>query len=238
MTEVPTDRSVGPLPSVAMETLAAPDDLLARPALRGVLHRYAAVAFAAGFVVLVAVAGGADARAWIAVHGVSVTTMLAVSAVYHSGRLSAPAQRVFKRIDHSTILLAIAGTYSGVVGLGVEGGSRAWLLGAVWVLATVGMAIRMLWLEAPYPVVAAVYLAVGWVAVFDIGALTEALTATELALVVAGGVLYTAGAVVYALHAPNPWPRTFGYHEVFHAMVVLAAAAHLIAVALIAGRIG
>jgi len=65
-----------------------------------------------------------------------------------------------------------------------------------------------------------------------------ALTATELALVVAGGVLYTAGAVVYALHAPNPWPRTFGYHEVFHAMVVLAAAAHLIAVALIAGRIG
>lgn len=213
-------------------------DVLTRPALRGVLHRYAAVAFAVGFVVLALSVDAAHARAWIAVHGLCVTAMLSVSAVYHSGRLSPPAQRTFKRIDHSTILLAIAGTYTGVVGLGVDGRSRVWLLAAVWVLAAVGMAIRMLWLEAPYPVVAVVYLAVGWVAVLDIGALTASLTGAELALVVAGGVLYTVGAVVYALHAPNPWPRTFGYHEVFHAMVVLAAGAHLVAVALIAGRVG
>lgn len=222
----------------AMSVPPAGDHVLVRPALRGVLHRYAAVAFAAGFVVLVASAGAAELRPWLAVHGTSVTAMLAVSAVYHSGRLSPAAQGTFKRIDHSTILLAIAGSYTGVVGLAVEGGSRAWMLGAVWVLAGVGMAIRMLWLDAPYPVVAAVYLAVGWVAALDVDALTGALTTGELGLVVAGGVLYTLGAVVYALHAPNPWPRTFGYHEVFHALVVLAAAAHLVAVSLIAGRLG
>ncbi|HEU5082330.1 MAG TPA: hemolysin III family protein [Acidimicrobiales bacterium] len=221
-----------------MAVLPADDGVLVRPALRGVLHRYAAVAFAAGFGVLVASAGAAALRPWLAVHGTSVTAMLAVSAVYHSGRLSPAARATFKRIDHSTILLAIAGSYTGVVGLAVEGGSRVWMLGAVWVLAGAGMAIRMLWLDAPYPVVAAVYVAVGWVAALDLDALTGALTAGELVLVVAGGVLYTLGAVVYALHAPNPWPRTFGYHEVFHALVVLAAAAHLVTVSLIAGRLG
>lgn len=103
----------------------------------------------------------------------------------------------------------------------------------MWSVAAVGIAIRMLWLAAPYPVVAAVYLAVGWVALVDIGALADALTVTQLGLVVAGGLLYSLGAVVYALHAPNPWPRTFGYHELFHSLVVLAAAAHFTAVTLI-----
>ena len=99
-----------------------------RPALRGVLHRYAAVAFATGFVVLLASAREAHVRPWLAVHGASVTAMLTVSAVYHSGRLSQAAERTFRRIDHSTILLAIAGSYTGVVGPALEGDSRAWLL--------------------------------------------------------------------------------------------------------------
>lgn len=202
----------------------------ARPRLRGLIHRYASVLFAAGFVALVVVADPAD-RPWLVAYGLAVTTMLGVSAAYHSGRLSPSAQAVFKRIDHSTILLAIAGSYTGIVGLGLDGASRTRLLVLVWVLAVVGMAIRMLWLHAPYPVVAVVYVAVGWVALIDIDALTAGLTGTELALVVLGGVLYSVGAVVYALHAPNPWPATFGYHEVFHLLVVLAAAAHLAAVA-------
>lgn len=203
----------------------APD----RPRLRGLIHRWAALVFAVGSVALVVAADDAD-RFWLVVYGLSVTTMLAVSAVYHSGRLSPAAQGVFKRIDHSTILLAIAGSYTGIVGLGLDGAARRKMLVLVWILTVVGMAIRMIWLEAPYPVVAAVYLAVGWVALVDIDALTDGLTGTQLLLVVLGGVLYSIGAGVYAAHAPNPWPATFGYHEVFHTMVVLAAAAHFAAV--------
>lgn len=217
-----------------MMSSVATTDGLPRPRLRGVIHKYAAGAFGVAFLALIVGAGDASARGWITVYGMSVIAMLSVSAVYHSGRLSGSALRTFKRIDHSTILLAIAGSYTGVVGLSLEGSSRTWLLVAVWSLATVGMAIRMLWLGAPYPVVAAVYLAVGWVALVDIGALADALTVAQLGLVVAGGVLYSLGAVVYALHAPDLWPSTFGYHELFHSLVVLAAAAHFIAVALIA----
>jgi hemolysin III len=215
---------------VSTEGTAPVEQARPRPRLRGLIHRYASVAFAIGFVVLVAVGAPAE-RPWLAAYGLAVTTMLAVSAAYHSGRLSPSAQVVFKRIDHSTILLAIAGSYTGIVGLGLEGPSRTRMLVLVWILAVIGMAIRMLWLHAPYPIVAAVYLAVGWVALTDVDALTGALTGSELALVVLGGVLYSVGAAVYALHAPNPWPATFGYHEVFHLLVVLAAAVHLAAVA-------
>lgn len=208
-------------------------DALPRPRLRGVIHRYAAFAFAIGFTALIVAASDAADRGWVGVHGLSIVTMLAVSAAYHSDRRSEAARRVLKRIDHSTILLAIAGSYTGVVGLGLDGPSRRWLLITVWGVAIVGVAIRMLWLGAPYPLVAAVYLAVGWVALVDVSAIAASLTAVELGLVVAGGALYTLGALVYALHAPNPWPRTFGYHELFHSLVVLAAAAHFGAVALI-----
>lgn len=211
----------------------ASTEILPRPSLRGVVHKHAAPWFAVGFVALILLAGDGSARGWIAVYGVSVVAMLAVSATYHSGRLSEEALRVVKRVDHSTILLAIAGSYTGVVGLSLEGRTRMWMLVTVWAVAAVGVAIRMLWLGAPFPVVAAVYLAVGWVALVDIDALVDALTRTEMTLVVAGGVLYSLGAAVYALHAPNPWPRTFGYHELFHGLVVLAAAAHFAAVALL-----
>ena len=159
--------------------------------------------------------------------------MLAVSATYHAAGRSEVGRRRLKRVDHSMILVAIAGSYTGVVGLALSGDRRARLLALVWALALVGVAIRLLWLHAPYPVTAAVYVAVGWVALVDIAALRRSLTTPELALVVLGGVLYSIGAGVYAAHKPNPWPRTFGYHEVFHAFVVAGAAAHLAAVILL-----
>lgn len=205
----------------------------ARPRLRGVLHRYAAVVFGGAFLALAVLARDAATATWIAIYGLAVTAMLTVSAIYHADRRSDEARRVLKRVDHSMILVAIAGSYTGIVGLALEGNSRAVLLVTVWALAAAGVAIRMLWLDAPYPVTSAVYAAVGWVAVVDLDGFAGALTAPVLALVVAGGVLYTAGAVVYALHRPNPWPATFGYHEVFHALVVVAALAHLVAVALL-----
>ncbi len=163
--------------------------------------------------------------------------MLAVSATYHSGRLSTSTLSRLKRVDHSTILLAIAGSYTAVISLALEGSTRTVLLVAVWAAATVGVLIRMFWLHAPYPVVAAVYVVVGWMALVDLPAYVHALTAAELTLFATGGVLYTIGAAVYAVHKPNPWPATFGYHEIFHALVVMAALAHYAAVFSLAGRV-
>lgn len=212
----------------------------ARPRLRGVIHRWAALALGvtfAGLAGAAAVARDAAAAAWVSVYGLCVTAMLAVSATYHSGRLSPPAQQAFRRADHAMILVAIAGSYTGIVGLALGGATRTLMLVVVWIAASIGVGIRMLWLHAPSPLTAAVYVIVGWVALLDIGAFSRSLTATQLALVVAGGVLYSIGAGVYALRRPNPWPATFGYHEVFHALVVIAAVVHLAAVALlIAGR--
>ena len=209
------------------------EDALERPRLRGVIHRYAAITFGIGFIGLAIAAGDGAAKAWVLVYGLCVTTMLGVSAVYHSGRLSPRAVRVFKRIDHSTILLAIAGSYTAILGLGLHGNTRALLLAVVWSLAIAGIAIRMAWLDAPYPLVAVIYVAVGWAVLINPVAVVTELPLGVLLLVLVGGVFYSAGAAVYALHKPNPWPATFGYHEIFHTLVVAGAASHFLAVVLL-----
>ncbi|MBA3654631.1 MAG: hemolysin III family protein [Actinobacteria bacterium] len=208
---------------------------LLRPRLRGVIHLWATPVAVVLFVVLVARATAAD-RVAVSVYAVCVTAMLAVSATYHSGRLSPVWFVRLKRLDHSTILLAIAGSYTAVIGLALEGKTRSTFLVLVWAAATVGILLRMFWLHAPYPVVAVVYVVVGWMAVLDLPAFVHALSGIELALFALGGVLYTVGAAVYAVHKPNPWPATFGYHEIFHGLVVLAALAHYVAVYSLAGR--
>jgi hemolysin III len=201
-----------------------------RPALRGVVHRWAAGVFAILFIALIATAPDATARAATAIYGVCVTAMLTVSAIYHSGRLGPVGTRRLKRVDHATILLAIAGTYTAVTALALTGTERTVMLAITWVAAVLGIVIRMVWLDAPYPIVAVVYLVVGWLALLDLPGYADALSTGQAALVVLGGVLYTIGGVVYALHRPNPWPATFGYHEVFHTLVVAAAASHYAAV--------
>ena len=121
------------------------------------------------------------------------------------------------------ILVGIAGTYTAVIVLALDGATRVVLLSVAWGLAIVGVSIRMRWLHAPSGLVAAVYLVAGWQILLDFPAYEAALTAGELALLAVGGGLYTVGAVVYALKRPNPWPAVFGYHEVFHTLVVAAA---------------
>jgi hemolysin III len=200
-----------------------------RPTWRGLIHRWAAVVAVVAFGVLVARAPSSE-RAAIVVYGICVTAMLGVSATYHSGRLSPAGMRVMKRIDHSAILFAIAGTYTAVTTLALEGSHRDRMLVVIWVAAAIGIVVRMAWIDAPYPVVAAVYLIVGWLMVVDLNAYLRGMTDGQTALVALGGVLYTAGGVIYAVHRPNPWPRTFGYHEVFHALVVAGALAHYLAV--------
>jgi hemolysin III len=204
-----------------------------RPRLRGVIHRWAAVTAVPVFAVLLAAAPDATARVAVSLHALGVIGMLGVSATYHSGRLSPPAVRVFKRIDHSAILLAIAGTYTAVTVLALDGSTQTKMLAVVGVGAALGVAVRLAWIDAPYPVTAAVYLIVGWSALVDLPAYLRATTAAEFGLVVAGGLLYTAGGVVYALHRPVLRPETFGYHELFHALVVAGATCHIGAVALL-----
>jgi hemolysin III len=209
---------------------------LERPRYRGVIHRWAALIGVPAFAILIAAAPAGPARAAVAIHAVGVVTMLAVSAVYHSGRCSPRAVAWFKRLDHATILLAIAGSYVGTTVLALEGAAQSRMLWIVAIGTAAGIAIRMTWLHAPYPVAAAVYVVVGWSALADLPAYVRGTTAGELALVVAGGVLYTVAGGVYALHRPNLWPASFGYHELFHALVVAGAACHYASVAMLLGR--
>lgn len=199
---------------------------LVRPTWRGLIHRYSVLAYVPLFGLLVALTSGLGDRIAVTVYALGVTVMLGVSATYHSGRLGPVAVRRMKRVDHSTILLAIAASYTAIATLALSGGPARWLLVFTWGAALAGMVIRMAWLRAPYPVVALVYVVVGWGALLQWGALDAALTTPQMALLLGGGLLYTAGAVVYAAHRPNPWPATFGYHEVFHALVAGGVSAH------------
>lgn len=206
------------------------DTVELRPSWRGQLHRYATVAFLPAFVVLVLRAHSATSRVAMLTYGVGVLTMLAVSATYHSGRLGPVATARLKRVDHSTILFAIAGSYTGVFSLALNGTPEVVMLTFVWAAAVVGMAIRMCWLHAPRWLTAAVYLVVGWSALIEIVPLLRSLGAGDTALLMTGGGLYSLGATVYAAKRPNPIPAHFGFHETFHLLVVSAAVIHYVLV--------
>ena len=206
----------------------------ARPAMRGTLHRWSVPVALTLTVLLTVRASGAGDRAAVLVYGLSVTAMLATSGVYHAARLAHRPRRALQRLDHSMILVGIAGTYTAVIVLALEGAERVVLLCVAWGLAVVGVSIRMRWLHAAPMLVGAVYLVAGWQIMLDFPAYEAALTAGELALLAVGGGLYTIGALVFALKWPNPWPAVFGYHEVFHTLVVAAATAHWVAVWLLA----
>ncbi len=206
-----------------------------RPTMRGSMHRSAVPAAVCLAVLLAIRAPGAGARAALIVYAACVIAMLTVSAIYHSPRLAASERRRLRRLDHSTIMLAIAGTYTAVIVLAIDGTTRLVLLAVVWAIAAVGVTIRMFWLDAPPGLVAVVYLAAGWMLIVDPPAFLHGMSGVELGFLAAGGALYTAGAIVYALRRPNPWPASFGYHEVFHALVVAAALSHWLSIFLLAG---
>ncbi len=201
-----------------------------RPSWRGWIHRVAVCVFVPLALLTVALAPTVGTRVAVAIYTLGVGTMLGVSAIYHSGHLGPVMMRRFKRVDHTTILLGIAGSYTAIAVLALPPGPATFLVGFTWIAAAVGVAVRMAWLRAPYPVVAGVYVVVGWGALLEWHALVAALDGGQLALLLGGGLVYTAGAAVYALHRPNPWPATFGYHEVFHALVTTGVAAHYLVV--------
>jgi hemolysin III len=206
-----------------------PDELV--PVLRGVSHAWAFwVALAAG-TVLLALAPTGEARGAAVVYAVGLCALFAGSALYHRWRWDPRWRPLLRRIDHSTIFVFIAASYTPIALLVLHGSLRVVVLIGVWAGALAGVAFSVAWISAPRALVAGTYLALGWFAVITIPQLLDRLEAAPLVLLAAGGVLYTAGAVVYAVQRPNPWPRTFGFHEVFHAFVILAAGAHFAAMA-------
>jgi hemolysin III len=215
---------------VAGEAIAA-----VKPRLRGVSHEWAFfVSLFLGAALIVA-AKTPEATLAVAIYAVSLSALLGTSALYHRIDWRRPeARRWMRRLDHSMIFFLIAGTYTPFALLVLHGALADAVLAVVWVGAVAGAVVEIVWIEHPKWVAALVYIALGWVAVIPFPALWTEMGAAGTLLVAAGGLLYTAGAVVYATQRPDPNPRVFGYHEVFHLFVILAAAAHFAAIAFFA----
>jgi hemolysin III len=207
-------------------------DRLVKPRLRGVSHQWAFfVALAAGVALVIAAPSGRATLAAL-VYAISVAAMFGASALYHRTDWKSPvARRWMRRLDHSMIYVLIAGTYTPFALLVLEGGLAKAVLIAVWGGAVLGIGLKLLWPDTPKWLTAAVYVALGWVAVIAFPELASELGVPGMALVAGGGILYTAGAVVYALRRPDPAPAVFGYHEIFHVLVIAAALLQFVAVA-------
>ncbi len=206
---------------------------LARPRLRGVSHRYAFFVSLALGVALVATAPPGWATAACAIYAAAVCGLFGTSALYHRISWTPRGRRRMRRVDHSMIFVLIAGTYTPVAVLALRGTTQAAIIALAWGGALAGVVLKLVWVDAPKWLGAAIYVTLGWVSVICLGQLAAATGLLAVVGFTAGGVLYTTGAVIYALGKPNPWPGTFGYHEVFHALVIAAAALHYAVIALL-----
>ncbi|GAB3449852.1 hemolysin III family protein [Phycicoccus ginsengisoli] len=202
-----------------------------KPRLRGWLHAgMVPLALAAG-IVLIALAPTTSARIAATVFSVTAWLLFGTSAVYHRGNWSPRVAAVLKRMDHSNIFLIIAGTYTPFAMLLPRAQATQMLL-IVWIGAIAGVLFRVFWVGAPRWLYTPIYVALGWVAVFYMGPLLHFGGPTIVTLIAVGGVLYTVGALVYGIKRPNPSPRWFGFHEIFHTLTVAAFAVHYIAAAM------
>jgi len=220
-----------------MTSLASTTPAPVKPRARGWIHFYSAILAAVVGITLTTVAATAvgSKAAWAcAIYSVTIVALFTVSATYHRHNwVSVRARTWMKRLDHSMIFLFIAGTYTPFALLALPSSSANWVLVAVWGGAAAGIALKLGWPNAPRWLGVPIYLALGWVAIFVLPDLVEYAGVSVVVLMIAGGLLYTVGAVMYALRKPNPWPGTFGYHEFFHAAVSLAALCHCIAIWLV-----
>jgi hemolysin III len=220
---------------VTVSSRAGPEPGLVRPKplLRGVSHQVAAIAMLVVGPLEVLAARGTRATVLTAIYVFTITAMFTVSALFHRVTWSPPARTRMRRLDHSTIFLAIAGSYTATAGLVLPGDDAPIVVGVVWAGALGGLVLRLAWLDAPKWAVALPYIVLGWLAVGIMPEMLHGMGGLGLSLLIGGGLLYTFGAVVYALKRPDPWPKVFGYHEIFHACVTAAAAMHLCLVAFV-----
>ena len=206
-------------------------EVLVKPRLRGVFHQYAFfVALAAG-IALVAVSDSGRELFATWVYAAALAAMFGISALYHRVNWRSTRARAWmRRLDHSAILLLIAGTYTPFALLAFDGAIAQVVLIVVWAGAAAGLVLNLAWIDAPTWLTALVFLALGWVGVVAVPELFDVGVAPAV-LVFVGGGLYTLGALAYATRRPNPSPAVFGYHEIFHLLVIGAAVAHFVAIA-------
>ena len=205
-----------------------------KPRLRGVFHQWAFFVSLGAGLALILIANGSTATIAAGIYAFSLSALLGVSALYHRIDWRPAARRWMRRLDHTMIFVLIAGTCTPFALLVLHGTLSRVVLIAVWVMAGAGTVLNLLWWNAPKPVTAAVYISTGWVAILAFPQLWDGLGPVGFGLVVLGGILYTAGAIVYARRRPDPRPTVFGYHEIFHLLVILAAACDFAAIAIYA----
>jgi len=201
--------------------------------LRGVMHAVMVPISLVAGIVLVVSAPTTSARVSSAIFATTAVLLFTVSTLLHRGTWSERTEDILRRLDHANIYLIIAGTYPpfGVLALPPDGGKL--LLAIVWTGAIAGVFMQVFWLGGPRWLSTSLYVVVGWVAVFFIPGLIDGAGLAAVLLIATGGILYTLGAVVYAIKRPNPSPRVFGFHEVFHTFTVLAFASQYVAVWLV-----
>lgn len=202
---------------------------LVKPLLRGRIHLAGLIAAVPAGIALV-LSANPDARVGAAVYACTLVALFGASTAYHRLGRSPRSMRVLRRLDHSSIYLLIAGSYTPLCLMALRGWFGGLLLAAVWITAVVGVVLKLGWFDRTNRIGGVLYIVMGWAAVAAMPSFASALSTTSMALLIAGGVIYTAGAVVLAKRFPNPFPRVFGYHEVWHAMVVVAAVLHYAAI--------
>jgi hemolysin III len=182
-----------------------------------------------GLVVLVATSGDDPWRiVGFSIYGASLILLFLASTVYHWLLLPIAQRKWLNRIDHVAIFLLIAGTYTPVCIVSLRGGWGWTMLGIVWAAAVAGTIIKLGFRSLPRGVSATIYVTMGWTAVVAVVPLVRAFPPSALAWLLAGGLLYTTGAIIYATRRPNPYPRVFGFHEIFHIFVLAGSAAHFV----------
>ncbi len=214
-------------------TLVAATPVALRPRMRGWLHAYAALISVLSGGALIAVSAALRGGAWAAttsIYAATATLLFGTSALYHRIDWRPRARAIMKRLDHSMIFLFIAGTYTPIAAATLPTRTRIVVLSIVWGGALVGVALLNSWPSAPRPLSVPCYVALGWVAVFVMPDVLHNGGVATLVLIAAGGLTYTAGGLIYALKRPDPWPGTFGFHEMFHACTLIAAICQYVAI--------
>ncbi|MCA1834278.1 MAG: hemolysin III family protein [Actinomycetota bacterium] len=205
-----------------MSDVAIPE----RPRLRGRLHQVAFICSIPAGITLVALGRTGAARAAVGVYAVSLMALYGISASYHRLNWSPRARKLMRRLDHSTIFILIAGSYTPLSILALRGAWRISILVSVWTVALVGVVLKLVRLDRMHAFGMVLYIALGWTAVIALPEVVRNVSAAGIALLFIGGILYTSGAIMFAKHKPDPNPRVFGYHEVWHSMVIGGTICH------------